>query len=550
MDFATFQNRLIVTSVLLAIAGGAPAEADIIHVPVDQPTIQAGIDAAVNGDEVIVAPGTYPEIIDFDGKAITLRSSSGAAVTIIDATSVAALPDGKPVVRCDNGETSTTILDGFTITGGTGDTAVYGATTSAGGGMFNSHTNPTVRNCAFVNNHCQVGGGMLNNVASPLVSDCRFADNTAAQGGGGLCLFNAVNQQSYTDCTFHNNQAASGAGAQVEFSPVTFTGCTFSANTIIGPGSGGGLMSLTAGINLVGCRFLGNIAGFGGGMRVSDAAPGDGIINSIFVGNSAMRGAGIHMGPQPGFEFVNSTLTANTASSDGGGIWTEGFSATFSNLIIWGNTDEGGMDETAQLHSSTITPTINNSIVQGGWTGSGSNNINADPMFVNVDGVDNILGNDDDDVRVSSASPGIDAADFSAYTSVDGPATDIAGSSRFFDDVLPDTGAGVVTYLDIGAHEYDADSPVYITGACCVNGACVIISEANCDTLGGIYEGDNTSCDGVECDPLCVGDTNGDGFIDLDDLLTVIANWGNNCNIEERSITTDSGRSVRRGSGR
>jgi len=58
--------------------------ADTLNVPVDQPTIQAGINAAVNGDTVLVAPGTYVENIDFVGKAITLRSKFGPDVTVID----------------------------------------------------------------------------------------------------------------------------------------------------------------------------------------------------------------------------------------------------------------------------------------------------------------------------------------------------------------------------------------------------------------------------------------------------------------------------------
>lgn len=48
-----------------------------IYIPQDYPRIQAGIDASVNGDNVIVFPGTYNELIDFKGKAITLKSSDG-----------------------------------------------------------------------------------------------------------------------------------------------------------------------------------------------------------------------------------------------------------------------------------------------------------------------------------------------------------------------------------------------------------------------------------------------------------------------------------------
>ena len=61
-----------------------PALAATIHVPADQPTIQAGIDAAVNGDLVLVSPGTYIENVNFADKAITLQSETGAEETIID----------------------------------------------------------------------------------------------------------------------------------------------------------------------------------------------------------------------------------------------------------------------------------------------------------------------------------------------------------------------------------------------------------------------------------------------------------------------------------
>jgi serine protease len=56
-----------------------------LYVPRDYPTIQGAMSAAVDGDTVLVDPGTYVECIDFKGKGINLISSAGPEVTVIDA---------------------------------------------------------------------------------------------------------------------------------------------------------------------------------------------------------------------------------------------------------------------------------------------------------------------------------------------------------------------------------------------------------------------------------------------------------------------------------
>lgn len=93
----------------LCMTGWNASAQTTIHVPADQPTIQSGIDAAINGDTVLVAPGTYSEGIDFKGKAITVTSSGGAAQTILDARQFYV------GVLFHDGETQASVLNGFTI---------------------------------------------------------------------------------------------------------------------------------------------------------------------------------------------------------------------------------------------------------------------------------------------------------------------------------------------------------------------------------------------------------------------------------------------------
>ena len=137
-----------------------------IHVPADQPTIQQAIDAANNGDIVLVSPGTYKENIDYHGKAITLRSVSGPAKTIIDGGNVAA------VVTLQTGETTTSVLTGFTIQHGSA---------SFGGGVTLSFASATITRNVFRNNAEGSGGfgaGIGGNGASPVIERNLFLQNT------------------------------------------------------------------------------------------------------------------------------------------------------------------------------------------------------------------------------------------------------------------------------------------------------------------------------------------------------------------------------------
>ena len=121
-----------VLTVILAVPSAGLAVD--IHVPGDQPTIQAAINVAVNGEVVIVAEGVHPGPINFLGKAITVRSTDPTDPVVVAATIINGGGGAGNVVTCAGGEGSDSVLSGFVITGGSD---------SNGGGMFNTGS-PTV----------------------------------------------------------------------------------------------------------------------------------------------------------------------------------------------------------------------------------------------------------------------------------------------------------------------------------------------------------------------------------------------------------------------
>jgi serine protease len=152
------------------------ASATIRHVPADYPTIQQAIDAAVNGDTVLVAPGTYVENISFLGKAITVTSESGAQSTLIDGHRV------DSVVRFTSQEGPSSVLNGFTITNG----AAEFNSSLDGGGIRIVNSSPTIINNIITNNiACDAGAGIYALFSSPIIRDNIIADNKQSGCIGG-----------------------------------------------------------------------------------------------------------------------------------------------------------------------------------------------------------------------------------------------------------------------------------------------------------------------------------------------------------------------------
>jgi len=242
-----------------------------------------------------------------------------------------------------SGTDVTTMLDGFTITGGNG------------AGMFNEAGSPSITNCTFtLNSTSWDGGGMSNRNSSPILINCTFIGNSARYGAG---MHNYKSSPMVTNCTFTGNKAENGGGMYNEYtSHSILTNCTFSRNI-------------------------------------------------AKVGNALTCDASNHI------KWHSSIIDLR-------------------NCILW----DGG-NEIYNNDSSTINITYSNvpnnqtAIYDPGedviW---GEGNINTDPLFVDADGDDNIVGTEDDDLRLFEGSPCIDAGDNSAVPP--SVVTDVEGNPR------------------------------------------------------------------------------------------------------------------------
>ena len=157
----------------------------VLEVPAPYATINAALDVARDGDRVLVHPGTYAESIDFAVRAIEILSVDGPEVTVLDGAREAQ----SSIVTAVKGETSASILRGFTITNGeVGTPFPLDASVRVGGGLFAYFSSPTIENCRFVENNAAFGGGAYLYQWDGSMSGCMFVNNSAASDGGGLQL--------------------------------------------------------------------------------------------------------------------------------------------------------------------------------------------------------------------------------------------------------------------------------------------------------------------------------------------------------------------------
>lgn len=197
---------------------------------------------------------------------------------------------------------------------------------------------------------------------------------------------------------------------------------------------GGGIENQTSNIILKNGWFVGNYGADQGG-AIDNVSSSPNITNCSFLQNSGYTGAGLANGSFSVPVITNSSFSGNnfTETGVGGAVYDYGFStSTIQNSILWGDNSEV---------TSPAGATISYSIIQGGWSGSGSNNLNVDPRFVNQKPLgSNSIGN----IALLACSPAINAGNPSTTTANVGN-LDLAGKNRIFN-----------SRVDMGAYEFQA----------------------------------------------------------------------------------------------
>ena len=441
----------------------------------DYATISEALTAASPGDTIIVLPsdgspnGAYVESANVPA-GVTLRSLVPEDPQIVAST----------IISGGVAAWHESVVNGFTI-----------QNTATGIYVGGTGTAPLIRRCIIrdcVGTTNRPGGGMyVESSAHPTVEDCVFLNNSSPFAGGAVYFWYA--SATFVDCRFLGNTAVAYGGA------------------VSGAPEGDGLN-----MEFHGCVFSGNQVdtSFGLGAAIACVDTDALIVNNCsFAHNRAAAGA----------VYIEDTDTVAIANS-----------------IFWGNIDNSGLTELAQLRATHPTDVaIDYSCIQGldFFSSNGIANIDADPLFVDADGPDNIPGTADDDLSLRAGSPAIDAGDNTAF---DAATTDSAGNPRFADDPCT-LDIGVLdpahpdrAIIDLGAYEYpeladDADNDTIPN--CADN--CPLhanTDQADCDTDGEgdvcqIAGGRATDCDANTVPDACeiaagtASDAEGNGVIDI-----------------------------------
>lgn len=325
--FYPYLTTSYVALVCMALLGGqiCAATLDVGPSGYTYTSIQTAIEAAVDGDVIMVHDGTYVEGIDFRGKKITVRSENGPASTIIDCSTLYWTLG----VAFWSGEGSDSVLDGLTVTGG--------LQCGNGGGVVCSASSPTITNCVITGNRgLSNGAGIYAYAGRPVISNCVITNNA-------LVEFDLSGNPTYYSM---------GAGLYFRNCTAVVTNCLIAGNkACVGGGIAVTSFSLQTNVSFINCTIANNEA----------------LIGQSYDDTTNGQGGGFYVEHGP-------THTAD-------------ITLTLTNCIVWGNSAEGG-DPEMDFDAATWSPEATYSDVNlSGYgtpagTADANGNIRLDPLFV------------------------------------------------------------------------------------------------------------------------------------------------------------------------
>lgn len=362
-------SRALAACLALSLAGPALAQTTW-HVDVSAagpgtgttvdpfPSIQTAIDqpSTVDGDTVLVHPGTYHEFVDMLDKELALVGSGGSTVTTVD---VSALSQPEmSAIKIRNGQGPACRVEGLSFVGGNGTPVLdptFGTQVYGGGGLLAIDSSPTLVDCVFRDSTPQVGGGALVIGGAPVFEGCTFAGNSTNSWGGGLSAAGAALTLRNTVVRDNKTWSGDGGGVHLFGGSLVLEDSTLIANLGGGAGRGsnmalrGGATAVVSGTTIA----LGNtLDGKGGGVWLLGGAAsfegctlranrcGDPVSNQnggaicaegatlllnacVLSGNYSARGGAVFL-QNSSATIVGSTFDANRCQSGANYTWAEG----------------------------------------------------------------------------------------------------------------------------------------------------------------------------------------------------------------------------------
>lgn len=216
-------------------------------------TINHTIQNSLGGEKIVVAPGTYYENIDLQGKEsmiVSLFYTTGARERIFDT-----IIDGGgigPVVRFESGESSRAGLKGFTLTNGRH---------ANGAGLLINSAEPVISNVRVMNSTASVnGGGVFIQNSNAVLRDLIIANNEAGNFGAGMFVMNSRLVLEGID--IHQNQARLNGGLTANSSQIVGRHITIADNQAVADNpQTGGILSINSSIYLVNSILWNNMPG-------------------------------------------------------------------------------------------------------------------------------------------------------------------------------------------------------------------------------------------------------------------------------------------------